>query len=124
MPYSYVMYGYAGYAKHGYVTWLCHCGHVGYAKCGYPTWLRHIWGARRGVKNYEKNIYKNLFHLHFSKFTDMLTQQCFFFLHNLKCVIDLCTLNHVYLRSNHLVRPTIKFTTLWSAVSVLESNVR
>ena len=35
--------------------------------------------------------------LHFSKFTDMLTQQCFFFLCKLKCVFDLCTLNHVRL---------------------------
>ena len=32
IPYSYAMYGYAGYAKHGYVIWLYHCGHVGYAK--------------------------------------------------------------------------------------------
>ena len=32
MPYSYAMYVYAGYAKHGYVTWLYHCDHVGYAK--------------------------------------------------------------------------------------------
>ena len=30
--YSYAMYVYAGYAKHGYVTWLYHCYHVGYAK--------------------------------------------------------------------------------------------
>ena len=133
-----------GYAKHGYATWLCHCGHVGYAtygyaKHGYATWschmwlrrLRHMWlrhmvtphtGCSRGVKNYVK-IWKNLFHLHFSKFNDMLTQQCFFSLRKLKCVFDLCTLNRVYLRSNRLVRPTIKFTTLWSAVSVLESNV-
>jgi len=42
MPYSYAMYGYAGYAKHGYVAWLCHCGHVGYAKFGYATWLRRL----------------------------------------------------------------------------------
>ena len=32
IPHSYAMYGYAGYAKHGYVTWLYHCDHVGYAK--------------------------------------------------------------------------------------------
>ena len=38
MPYSHAMYGYAGYAKHGYVTWLYHCDHVGYAK----MWLRHM----------------------------------------------------------------------------------
>jgi len=42
-----------GYAKHGYATWLCHCGHVGYAtygyaKHGYVTWLHHIRGARKG----------------------------------------------------------------------------
>ena len=48
-------------------------------------------------KKYEKNILKNLFHLHFSKFTDMLTQQCLFFLRKLKCVFDLCTLNRVRL---------------------------
>ena len=37
------MYGYAGYANHGYVTWLYHCDHVGYAKkCGYATWLSHM----------------------------------------------------------------------------------
>ena len=80
MPYSYAMYCYAGYAKHGYVTWLCHCGHVGYAKFGYDTWLRHIrlrllrqtrlrntvtpnTRCAQGVKNYEK-YKKNLFHLH------------------------------------------------------------
>jgi len=42
MVYSYAIYGYAGYAKHGYVTWICHVCHVGYAKFGYATWLRHI----------------------------------------------------------------------------------
>jgi len=64
------MYGYAGYAKHGYVTWLWHCGHVGYAKFGYAT-----YGVRAGGwKIIFKNIFKNFFHLHFSKFTDMLTQ--------------------------------------------------
>ena len=42
----------------------------------------------------------------------MLTQQCFFSLRKLKCAFDLCTLNRVYLRSNRLVRPTIKFTSL------------
>ena len=45
----------------------------------------------------KKNILKKLIHLHFSKFTDMLTQQCFFFLCKLKCVFDLCTLNRVRL---------------------------
>ena len=43
MLYSYAMYGYAGYAKHGYVTWLYHCDHVGYAKkFGYATLLCHM----------------------------------------------------------------------------------
>ena len=63
---------YAGYAKHGYATWLCHMwlrrlcqnlvtprivmsvtpytvtprGYAGYAKFGYATWLRYAWSCR------------------------------------------------------------------------------
>ena len=65
MPHSYAMYGYAGYAKFGYATWLrmhrtvtpvtpsvtpntvtqhdyATYGYAGYAKFGYDTWLRYI----------------------------------------------------------------------------------
>ena len=82
MPYSYAMYGYAGYAKHGYVTWLYPCDYVGYAKnlvtphgyatwgyagyvnFGYATWLCHMQGAQ-GVKNYEKKYLKKIVSLTF-----------------------------------------------------------
>jgi len=58
--------------------------------------MPHTWCA--GGKKIMKKIFKKiLFHLHFSKFTDMLTQQCFFFLRKLKCVFDHCTLNRVRL---------------------------
>ena len=69
---GYVTCSYAGYAKHGYATWLCHMwlrrlcqnlvtprivmsvtpytvtprGYAGYAKFGYATWLRYAWSCR------------------------------------------------------------------------------
>ena len=64
MPHSYAMYGYVGYAKFGYATWLRHVRlrhrlrqtrlhHMwlrqlrhGYAKFGYATWLRRLRQTR------------------------------------------------------------------------------
>ena len=58
-PHGYVTCSYAGYAKRGYATWLCHIwlrrlcqnlvtphgyatySHVGYALHDYSTWLRY-----------------------------------------------------------------------------------
>ena len=95
--------------KFGYATWLCHMR----LRLLRQLRLRHMimphTGCAGGEKLWKKYL-KKLFHLHFSKFTDMLTQQCFFFLCKLKCIFNLCTLNRVRLGIYRLLSLILIFT--------------